>query len=145
MTFQEYIREAVELADGWSVSGFTCDGVSHFTVHINSFDIDIYSDELEPFLTDALAAQLVSQVDALRSEDFQIALQSDFGCTVIWLNGVRKWAVEGQDRIVNSIKVIVDSKVLKNDSTRRHGLLGTYNDGMIALGYRSGSVTGDTK
>ena len=108
MTYQEYIITAIKLADGFHI-----DMIGWTTYPDGSSQLFAEDTEVDQYWLGALSAQLVSQVDALRSEDFQIALQSDFGCTVIWLNGVRKWAAEGPNRIENIIRIVVDSGVLK--------------------------------
>lgn len=123
MNKTDYIRKAAESVDGWSIVHiFAGEDIVEYWGENNKGPYPeisfVLQNSTQPGLA-ALAAQLVSQVDALRCEDFQIALQSDFGSTVIWLNGIRKWVVNGDDRTMNAIKAIVDSKVLKPNQAKR--------------------------
>ena len=111
MSDQDYIRKAVELADGWGdlELGF-------LSVRLSG------PPETTPKryrrLLDALAAQLVRQVDAL--EGTQVAITRS-GCVCagiaeqIGRRIERKHYAEitGPDRTMNTIKAIVDSGVLE--------------------------------
>ena len=93
------IKKAVELADGWTWMG--------------PEGTDRLQPMSQPFL-DALAAQLVRQVDVL--DGFVVITRSNR--TRIWsvkISGIWK-EVEGDDRTMNTINAIVNSKVLENDS-----------------------------
>jgi hypothetical protein len=103
-------RKAVELADGWSFSG-------NDTVFINGSSTLWKPDKLPQHYLDALAAQLVRQVDALSPG---IVITSDFsGCCLIvsddddWFAGDSKVGPKTNDRTMNTIKAIVDSGVLE--------------------------------
>lgn len=105
MTNQNYIRKAVELADGWIAYDNSFLGGCYFAPHS-------YDRVPQPVL-DALAAQLVRQVDALPFEQE--------GKTYFEVNNIRahlctditETEAEGSDRTMNTIKSIVDSKVLE--------------------------------
>jgi len=115
MTDQDYIKAAGELADGWTLSKD-----DHLEVRRKSMGImfDAYGydfDSLGDFELDALAAQLVSQVDKSgRGRFYSVPgaaeLQWEHSTPVQLIHSY----VKGDDRAMNSIKVIVDSKVLKN-------------------------------
>lgn len=102
MNDQDYIRKAVELA-GWSTTRL---GNQRVAVFIPSDECDKgmllrigYLDQ--PHILDALAAQLVRQVDQ--------AL-----CALDWGQLSKPFYKEnGPDRTMNTIKATVDSKVLK--------------------------------
>lgn len=106
MNEQEYIRKAVELADGWSIDKR---GHIHTALrgHFGFWEIQ----EIQ----DALAAQLVRQIDAP-------ALDADlestkFGVDLYLAPHSVKALVTFEckrDRTMNTIKAIVDSKVLEN-------------------------------
>ena len=123
MTNEEYIRKAVELADGWEwkQSKYGTTFSRHFgepgsleyehdfvAFWLSSPDCE---DDVR-FGLDALAAQLVRQVDAI-SKDVHIIK----GCSIVleFNEGYPHaiGAVEGEDRAMNTMKVIVDSKVLE--------------------------------
>ena len=101
MNDQDYIRKAVELADGWSISQKDILTTAHHGYFGNIEDIEIL---------DALAAQLVRQVDALDDPwvteyPRKSIIYSDSLCQHIA-------EVKGPDRTMNTIKAIVDSGVL---------------------------------
>jgi len=114
MSDQDYIRKAVELADGWRWAGDTWYG----PMLICDTRIDTLLEDKWRFLLDALAAQLVRQVDAL--ECLYISTGHDAahvikisGCTHIGLK-----SVHGPDRTMNTLKAIVDSKVLDRNTCK---------------------------
>ncbi len=104
MNDRDYIRKAVELADGWEVG---TKGVTLPNGRSRLFDDPLLGAmSLEQYWLDALAAQLVRQVDAAG------------WCFVITqeiseiLAGEKTHFHEGPDRTLNTIKAIVDSGVL---------------------------------
>ena len=111
MNNQDYIRKAVELADGWNEVG------DHFhAVHIPDLgDCAVHHGIPSQWMVDALAAQLVRQVDALtthhvvsRSGEVRVIkfdADEDEAST--------KGSAYGTDRTMNTIKAIVDSKILE--------------------------------
>ena len=111
----EYIRKAVELV-GWLES----DEEGEY-LQIPAQPFSAYLDEIrapcEQYLLDALAAQLVRQVDALIGIDIDVhkgfsSITTDQGkySTGHW---VEIGEAQGEDRTMNTIKAIVDSKVLE--------------------------------
>jgi len=115
---QDYIRKAVELADGWRLSNdkepliYLDDGTSD--------GISFMSWSYPQFMLDALAAQLVRQVDALPGNE-DITRQCILGIwaestSVIDLKGYphNETLIESDDtdRTMNTIKAVVDSGVL---------------------------------
>lgn len=107
MNDQGYIRTAIELADKWEQLGETV-FCSLSMTYIPGFDV--------PECLDALAAQLVRQVDVLE----HYLLSVGRSCTsIIEINNcgekINKWYGEGPDRTMNTIKAIVDSKVLERE------------------------------
>ena len=115
----ETLRKAVEL-----VSWLESDDEGEY-LQIPKTPHSAYLDEMDApvyqYLWDALAAQLVRQVDALDEFDVVAAGKSilvrrtdNYGNKWIAGNGF----AEGNDRTENTITAIVDSKVLeKNDDT----------------------------
>ena len=107
MNDQDYIRKAVELADGWIVEA---DKDNRVWVSGPRFSGTIGA-LTQPDL-DTLAAQLVRQVDATEHTvivhddwtDFATWQGDAYGCFV---------ATKGPDRTMNTIKIIVDSKCLE--------------------------------
>ena len=107
----DYIK-AIRLADGFDLTEdqLTFPSGHYFTVKS--------ADHIVPWMLDALAAQLVRQVDALEVYGLWV---TDEGVTV-WSESedtpygpARTFAaqIEGDDRTMNTIKAIVDSGVLK--------------------------------
>lgn len=100
----EIIRKAVELADGWQyqekwfayIPGLT-DGVGEPSQSLD-----------EQFVLDALAAQLVRQVDALDWSDFE----SQPTWCALFTKGDRVSLKSGPDRTMNTLRAIVQSGVL---------------------------------
>ena len=109
MTDEEYIRKAVELADGWSGDS------------IPALNLKLRWDHPQQALyLDALAAQLVRQVDALGDiVSVDIRGQSGGPEVIVWdfRPGRSRIGVnhKGPDRTMNTIKAIVDSGVLTKD------------------------------
>ena len=109
-----YIRKAVELADGWGLVEKKGRPYALFAPNTRALDCQIR------YVRDALAAQLVRQVDALYPD---LNIQSDFGgCTFIYKESTDEDWHEGKcqaanenDRTMNTIRAIVDSGVLKHD------------------------------
>ena len=106
MTDQDYIKAGVGLADGWEIEG----GIVYppFRNHPVAMSVE---NPHTPIL-DALAAQLVRQVDALDNlwvciEDDRTSIQHDTDGTVAQLLQMEK-----PDRTLNTIKAIVDSGAL---------------------------------
>ena len=112
MDDQEYIRTAVELAKHWWGAGTDAFGPSDFHRPYVSLAVD--SPDTRFFL-DALAAQLVRQVDALDTPD-TVEITHDS----VWVGYRSKnnesWKrtrrTKSRDRTMNTIKAIVDSGVL---------------------------------
>ena len=108
MNDQDYIKAGVELADGWEWNhgGAFCDDIARDLL----FGRDRV--ELKRWMLAALVDQLTDQVDALFDIDFDCHKARSY---------LRKWTglhreeftSAGQDRLMNSIKAIVDSKVLE--------------------------------
>ena len=102
MNDQEYIRAGVELADGW--------GLSTDDYYFGPLIVGSHISKIGASAKDALAAQLVRQVDALGFLECDI----DGGGTSITcpsndeFSPIRVW---GNDRAMNTIKAT--SKVLK--------------------------------
>ncbi len=114
MTDQDYIRKAVELADGWSIPE-----TPELTYCAPNFDplchghFNDYVDEMPQWHKDALAAQLVRQVDGL-SDYSGVRVRPDI--TELFLDQGAMAIATGDNRTMNTIKAIVDSKELKNAS-----------------------------
>jgi len=94
MSDNEHIRKAVELADGWSWSMLCALEKSVLTGRGT---------------VDALAAQLVRQVDALNGR-YRIQIHSSR--TIIFKSRYVHFEESGVDRAINTINAIVDSEVL---------------------------------
>ena len=99
MTDQDYIRKAVELADGWDSADEQVDCPLGCAFRF----------PLQVVVLDAIASQLVRQVDAT---DYWVEATSHF-VDVRGIGISRKWRHESDDRTMNTIKAIVDSEVLK--------------------------------
>ena len=125
-TDKEHLRAGVELADGWTLE--TGDLVHHKDAW-QLFPIS----ELPQTIKDAIAAQLVHQVDELNSMRTHIrdqnakAFSSDeYGTARVWtsesgLGFGRIAKANDNDRTMNTIKAIVDSGVLSTDQGGRDG------------------------
>ncbi len=101
MNDREYIRKAVELADGFQLTG---DG-KHFSLPHGNY-LPAIKNCPQQYL-DALAAQLVRQVDAT---NYEVRMQAC--ATTIFYGGKEFWQLGGKGRTMNTIKAIVDSGVL---------------------------------
>ena len=102
-----YIRKGVELADGWDID--------EFWIYSSDYDYKHNTDfPLSDIFKDALAAQLVRQVDAL---DSKFIFVNGLGDVSIHSNKFdidpNPFYAKGDDRTMNTIKAIVDSGVLK--------------------------------
>lgn len=104
MNDSEIIRKAVELADGWGITMW----LGRPMVHCPIDDIDgFHIGHLPTVFLDALAAQLVRQVDALKMAHIVIAQAQS---TVMWPgNGAHAM---GEGRTMNTLRAIVESGVL---------------------------------
>ena len=119
MKDEDYIRKAVSLADGWDIaenSAITIpNGGDNWFVDWPTVYLNNWPDDGLQFVADALAAQLVRQVDALSDDHcvaidtFQVRVFSESGYT----NFVSKDLSVNNDRTMNTIKAIVDSGVLE--------------------------------
>ncbi len=109
MNDQDYIRKAVELANGFGGDSFSM-WIDALGTNIGS--VSDYS-EPEQWALDALAAQLIRQVDATH----HYAVITDIENTQIedWKSGTGIMIIKsnGYDRTMNTIKAIVDSEILK--------------------------------
>ena len=104
MKDQDYIKAGVELADGWVAYDSSFLGGCYFATHS-------YSQVPQPVRA-ALAAQLTEQVDA--TDDYGVYAEPT--CTYVWeedKDDAHQWNHEGPNRSMNTIKAVVDSKVLK--------------------------------
>ena len=114
-TNEDYIREAVELADGWELYiGIYGDECAHDASRVMMGKLE------RQVVIDALAMQLARQVDALADMDNGPVLDSEFsGCCLIvagsddWHAGDCKAGPAKNDRAMNIIRAVVDSGVLK--------------------------------
>lgn len=114
----DYIRKAVDLADGWQTTRLGDQSIVVFVPHPEPkpkphgelLRIGLLTD---PHVKDALAAQLVRQVDA--NELFEVSIRRNFTSTVAYEDDfwVNKSISESPDRTMNTIHAIVDSKVLE--------------------------------
>ncbi len=101
MNDQDYIRAAVALADGWQYQQIYfaylpgCDDAHHLGSQV---------------VLDALAAQLVRQVDAT---DCEVCTGQDHAEIYNQKTQETELIFRGGNRTMNTIKVIVDSKVLE--------------------------------
>ena len=106
----DYIRKAIELA------GFDTHDERELRVLTNHGIF--YVDYDEQFFLDALAAQLVRQVDALGVDIYE--LSSEPLCSRLvrheGIDGELVAEVLGPDRTMNTIKAIVDSGGLKKEN-----------------------------
>lgn len=99
----EHIREAVVLADGWKM-------IDELDLISAPFGVIQTLESLGKGYKAALAAQLVSQVDALEDVFFT---ESCGPASIVWTEGRRKAEVAGLDRATNTITAIIVSGVLK--------------------------------
>jgi len=112
----ELIKKAVTLADGWTYEADPENG-DYFYIQVTLDSGNAYnilgcsiSDPFQPSL-DALAAQLVRQVDALDNKG--VEAWPGYTAVVEMLGDLPAIGyAESSDRTVNTIKAIVDSGVL---------------------------------
>lgn len=116
MNDQDYIRKAVEIADGWKWIGSYDDGID-YAVRAAEYEFDKLDTD-QQIIRDALAAQLVRQIDTgqnsrIVSTSGGVSVMTDYfeeGRRI----GYRCVAEEtGPDRTMNAIKAIIDSEVLE--------------------------------
>jgi len=111
MNDNEYIRTAVELADGFSWEW--TQPRKELLIRFGTVAVNMTNTVYSPWMLDSLAAQLASQVDAL--EKYSVITESD--CSIVHhFEGNYSFAdsgAESNDRTMNTIKAIVDSEVLK--------------------------------
>ncbi len=108
MNDSEHIRKAVELADGWTMASSSV--VQPPTKHLA---MSIHNPST--WILDALAAQLVRQVDALDSNLIAFGSAST-GQAMVYRDALAGDVVivdEG-DRTMNTIKAIIESKALES-------------------------------
>ncbi|KKM71033.1 hypothetical protein LCGC14_1434620 [marine sediment metagenome] len=106
MNNQDYVRKAVKLADGWQLTNdeeYVIPPYGGYCPSIMNF---------ERLFFDALAAQLVRQVDALNNIDVDCYGERIY--LRVW-SGLHRKEVEvvGTNRTMNTIKAIVDASVLE--------------------------------
>ena len=104
-TNQDYLKEGVELADGWE-SNAEGDIYGPFGPIGFGLALKLSQEEL-----DALAAQLIRQVDALDGS-YVVERRTATEIHTDQFKESMEWRCEHEGRAMNAIKVIVDSKVL---------------------------------
>jgi len=117
MNDQDYIRKAVELADGWNI-GETDFGTTVIVPPFITPEVEGLQgwsiDNIHHGILDALAAQLVRQVDAIKYHEVMTTCNT---VDVIKDDGIDYpqiiSQIDGPDRTMNTIKAIVDSGVLR--------------------------------
>jgi len=114
MNDQDYIRKAVELADGWSWQGEIYLGRTDDPLIMVNTSAGVMLESDERMALDALAAQLVRQVDTKMGVSIQIVSGSAHIKVVIFSRNPDRETAQafGPDRTMNTIKAIVDSGVL---------------------------------
>ncbi|MCK5641588.1 MAG: hypothetical protein KAJ19_12370 [Gammaproteobacteria bacterium] len=111
MNDNDYIKAAVELADGFEWHDGEPGGIYWPKVPLEANESGLYiwsSLEYQPVL-DALAAQLVRQVDAIRGSG---VIVGPYKSGIYFEGGTKHEFDSGEDRTMNTIKAIVDSKIL---------------------------------
>ena len=106
MNDQDIIRKAVELADGF---GLMPGWDEAFYVEQPWDELSSSFKDPDQWMLDALAAQLVRQVDALPVPRF---LVDSVGATLYGEKGQGTF-IRGPDRTMNTLRAIVESKVLE--------------------------------
>ncbi len=107
MSIERYVREGVELADGWQIEAEK-DGRIWLTGRRFSGTIGALA---EPDLA-MLVAQLVSQVD---ETEWKVHVYKDQ--TIICDRNDREYTIhKGEGRCVNTLKAILDGRVLVMES-----------------------------
>ncbi len=120
------LRKAVELAKGWSISANGCitlpNGGEDWYVDWPNIYLSDYPDGSWKVITDALAAQLVRQVDALADQHEGPVFCTEFGgCALLFAApndfhaGDCKAGPAKNDRTENTIRAIVESGVLEDE------------------------------
>ena len=108
MNGQDYIRKAVELADGWCFAGPQLYGPSNYRYYPNK------ESGQHQVTIDALAAQLVRQVDRSgRAGFYSVPGAAEAQWEYEGSDELDTSYSKGPDRTMNTIKAIVDSGVLK--------------------------------
>ena len=107
----DYIKKAVELADGWEAADS-----NHIRGPVHPTTWLIVPDGVPQYALDALAAQLVRQVDA---KGGNLIVVKQASTTILGANDppIFKHCSYGDDRTMNTIKAIVDSGVLTVESS----------------------------
>ena len=105
MSDEEYIRKAVDLAYGWEWR------IEDEGDVIKGPDRSWYSEAFSQGARDALAAQLVRQVDALGNDAAFVSMRDKVVVTN-YLSTEGQADERSPDRTMNAIKAIVDSGVL---------------------------------
>ena len=121
MTDEEYIEQGIELANEWRRSNkyVVCiDGCQHW--------YSTGETKMPSYLLDALAAQLVRQVDAVHLEDgrhCKVAVWPNYTQVTAWnaSGGDVLREAQGTDRTMNTIKAIVDLGVLSTAQGEQGG------------------------
>ncbi len=115
MDNQDYIRKAVELADGWRY--FRKDSpenpISYYATPVD--DSWWNWDSWHPCHLDALAAQLVRQVDTLEKYHITYSTTGEWVRVSDVTSGPEmkvRYTAKDSGRTMNTIKAIVDSNVL---------------------------------
>lgn len=121
-TDEDYIRAGIDLADGWDLKRQR-DGKERIDNPV-CVGFPIVIDDLNAVWKDALAAQLVLQVDALENQPINIVSYPDV-TQVFHLRTAKDEMISycgGEGRTMNTIKAIVDSGVLISEGgTMRTG------------------------
>lgn len=104
MTDEDYIRKAIALADRWTIK---LDYVSNRRYYERTGGLSL--SELDTYDLAALAAQLVEQIDAT---DWKLHVYPK-AVIICDRNDKNYTHISGDDRIMNTIKASVDSKVLE--------------------------------
>lgn len=111
MNDTDYIKAGVELAEGWEPCLYEGTG-EMYAAEVFDIGDQVYPEEQHH--KDALAAQLIRQVDAISTD--KLYFQSDTEDVTVHTGEefVSPVIVAGPDRSMNSIRAIVDSGVLKS-------------------------------
>ena len=116
MTDEEYIKAAITLAEGWRLNRFDGDLVVIDGLRLGWPTHRLVDDKVwaRPVL-DALAAQLVRQVDATNEYLFASAYPGWSSVVPKGNHSTPLATHEGSDRTMNTLKCIVDSGVLQQE------------------------------
>ena len=117
MKDEAYIRKAVELAKAWAIHADDTLATVPEIGRVGSYCL------FRPFFLDALAAQLVRQVNAF--PQFSVEEKRGLAQVVAWdlqntegcgtVSGIPRAICEGSDQSMIKIKAIIDSGVLENE------------------------------